>query len=186
MIAKADVRKQVRDTVASISAERFAVASVGITNAVLRAFEERGGWPSVVSAFVGVRGEPDTEQLITSLQAKGVTVALPRVTGPGTMVFHRLAAGGWEALEDAPFGLREPPQSWPVIAVEALDHVLVPGLAFAADGSRLGYGGGYYDRMLVGVDRPRRWGLCLREVMMGAPSWPVEAHDVAMGRVLTA
>ena len=43
----------------------------------------------------------------------------------------------------------EPLPALPQIATETIDWVLVPGVAFSPEGSRLGYGGGYYDRLMI-------------------------------------
>lgn len=185
MTDKATVRKQVKARLAALGPQRMAAASAGIASAVEQALLETGS-PALVGAFVGVAGEPDTRPTVDRLVARGIGVALPRVTGPGTMQFHQFIGHDWDALVDGPYGLREPPEAWPEVAVESLEIVLVPGLSFAADGSRLGHGGGYYDRALTEVARGARWGLCIREALVKAPSWTVETHDVAVGRVLTA
>lgn len=64
------------------------------------------------------------------------------------------------------------------------DVVVVPGLAFTADGHRLGQGGGWYDRFLTGL-RPdcTTIGVCFAEQIL--ETLPVEVHDVAVNRVVT-
>lgn len=64
------------------------------------------------------------------------------------------------------------------------DVVIVPGVAFTADGLRLGQGGGWYDRFLS--TRPegcRAIGVCFGEQLVG--SLPVEEHDVRVDRVVS-
>ena len=126
------------------------------------------------------RGEVDVRPLVVALQARGVRVALPVVVpGEAPRLVARVAAG---ALVDGPWGLREPPSGAPEVAPGALDLVVVPALALGRDGSRLGYGGGYYDAFLattpalrVGVVRHA----CLVDAL------PAEAHDACVDVVVT-
>jgi 5-formyltetrahydrofolate cyclo-ligase len=69
------------------------------------------------------------------------------------------------------------PADWP-------DVVVVPGLAFTASGHRLGQGGGWYDRYLVGIrDDCLTIGVCFREQVVA--DVPVEAHDVVLDVVVS-
>jgi 5-formyltetrahydrofolate cyclo-ligase len=64
------------------------------------------------------------------------------------------------------------------------DVVVVPGLAFTADGHRLGQGGGWYDRFLVGVrDDCVTIGVCFHEQLLDEV--PIEPHDIALDHVVT-
>ncbi|MDO9423403.1 MAG: 5-formyltetrahydrofolate cyclo-ligase [Methylobacter sp.] len=87
------------------------------------------------------------------------------------------------------WGILEPPkQRWgeagKAIAVEQLDCVLVPGVAFDRHGGRLGNGGGYYDRLLkcVRADTVLIGG-CFESQLV--EQVVMEAHDVAMDIVIT-
>ncbi len=64
------------------------------------------------------------------------------------------------------------------------DLVIVPGLAFTADGGRLGQGGGWYDRFLSRI-RPdcTTVGVCFVEQLLDA--LPTEPHDIAVDHVVT-
>ncbi len=73
-------------------------------------------------------------------------MVLPRVAPEAPRLrFHRADAG---PLAPGRFGISEPAASAPEIALDELDVVIVPGLAFDADGRRVGFGGGYYDGVL--------------------------------------
>lgn len=131
---------------------------------------------ATVMAFVGVPGEPDTDSLLARLRHDGKTVVLPRVVDgeiEPALVGSGMAVGA--------FGVAEPQGE--AVRPSALDLVVVPGLAFTADGSRLGQGGGHYDRFLATVDAPTV-GVCFAEQLVD--SLPLEPHDVRVLTVLSA
>src|SRR5690606_31244362 len=67
---------------------------------------------------------------------------------------------------------------------QRFDAVIVPGLAFTADGWRLGQGGGWYDRFLpLTRDDCTTVGVCFASLLVG--DLPVEPHDVRLDRVVT-
>lgn len=76
------------------------------------------------------------------------------------------------------------PEDHPPPDPHAVDVVIVPGVAFTADGHRLGQGGGWYDRFLVRVaDRCTTVGVGFAPQLVG--ELPVEAHDVTLDVVVT-
>ena len=54
----------------------------------------------------------------------------------------------WDIPEPLPQRCRR------VAELEQIDFILLPGVAFARDGSRLGYGGGFYDKLLARISAP--------------------------------
>ena len=81
-----------------------------------------------------------------------------------------------------PHGALEPPdKEW--IDTEA-DWVVVPGLGFDEAGSRLGHGGGYIDRLLVGQPQHTIIGCAWSCQAMESPL-PMEDHDRPVGHVVT-
>ncbi|USN98531.1 MAG: 5-formyltetrahydrofolate cyclo-ligase [Phycisphaeraceae bacterium] len=82
-----------------------------------------------------------------------------------------------------PHGVRQPAPDGKRLDPASLGFVLVPGLAFAADGARLGRGGGYYDRFLAGLPGVTRVGVCWSGQILG--EIPVAPHDVRVHRLLT-
>jgi 5-formyltetrahydrofolate cyclo-ligase len=99
-----------------------------------------------------------------------------------TFLFPRIAsrnppglAWGPPPLGPGPWGLLEPLEA--PHAVPPVDLVLVPGLAFAEDGHRLGYGKGFYDSVLPALPR-EAWTLGVGFSVQRRPSLPSGPWDV--------
>lgn len=99
---------------------------------------------AVISVYFPMRHELDTEPLVAALIEEGIRVALPVVQKKKSPLIFRAYAPGDELVPGA-YGELIPADTAP----EATPDILVvPLLAFTAEGGRLGYGGGYYDRTL--------------------------------------
>jgi 5-formyltetrahydrofolate cyclo-ligase len=99
----------------------------------------------VVSGFSAIRDEIDPAGLLARLAEEGHRLALPVIEGKGRPLLFRAWAPG-DAMGTAQWGIAEPLPDQPEVYP---DVVLVPLLAFDAQGYRLGYGGGFYDRTLA-------------------------------------
>src|SRR5512145_2444799 len=88
--------------------------------------------------------EWDTRVLVAGALAAGKTVALPRVDRGLRMLALHAIRDSRSDVEPGYRGIPEPRAGCPVVAPEAIEWVLVPGVAFDATGARLGYGGGFY------------------------------------------
>ena len=99
-----------------------------------------------VLLYWGVGTEIDTAGLIETLLAQGRRVCLPKCL-PDHEMEARLIRGP-EDLEPDAYGIPAPRDGCETVPRDKLDLILVPGLCFDSRGSRLGQGGGYYDRYL--------------------------------------
>ena len=106
----------------------------------------------VVCAYASFGSEFDSAAFCSDVVASGKRLLLPRINRAARMLELRevgkldsdLVAGVW--------GIREPAERCPIVPPSAVEFLLVPGVAFTAAGGRLGYGGGFYDRLLAGLN----------------------------------
>ena len=146
--AKKALRRRVRDTRSALDAGDLAQAARGLRDVLLVAPEVAGA--GRVAAYVSVGREPGTGPLIEELSDRGVEVLLPRLQNDGDLDWALYE--GPRALARVARGLLEPTgEQLGLDAVASCDAVLVPGLAVDRGGSRLGRGGGSYDRALARV-----------------------------------
>lgn len=180
---KSDLRQLARTRLAKITAEhRRALSSAAIAQLLAR--------PEFQSAqrilgFLPLKDEPDLTAALESALAGGKTVALPRYLPGAGQYGASLITGSLAALLPGAFGIREPSASAPVLPLNQLDFILVPGVAFDSSGRRLGRGKGFYDRLLAGTNNSAcvRCGIAFDEQIV--PAIPAEAHDIAMNVILT-
>jgi 5-formyltetrahydrofolate cyclo-ligase len=81
-------------------------------------------------------------------------------------------------------GIPEPRPDAPPVSPQAVDWVLVPGVAFDVAGGRLGYGGGYYDRLLPAMraGTPRVAAAFEAQIVAHVPRAP---HDAGVDAIVT-
>ncbi len=143
------------------------------------------GLPEFTSArsvllYASFRSEADTIGLIRyCLQNNKVTV-LPKVNN-GELLLYRI--NKMDELLPGNWGIPEPfvPEDRRV-DVRDVDLVIVPGSAFDEQGNRLGYGKGFYDKLLKSKRSPA---IALSYEDQIVPALPAESHDVRMDKIVT-
>ncbi|MGQ9780388.1 MAG: 5-formyltetrahydrofolate cyclo-ligase [Bacillota bacterium] len=137
----------------------------------------------VVGLYADFRGEVPTLRLAFLLCRVGKTLAFPAVIPQEKrLVFRRVRHR--RDLVVGTYGIREPRPDAPPIPLRALDVVVVPGVGFDRRGYRLGYGAGYYDRVLD-LLRPDCFKVGLAYACQVVPVLPVDAHDRRLDALVT-
>ncbi len=134
----------------------------------------------VVAGYWPIRDEMDVKSLMARLMDSGQPVCLPVVLGDEQPLELRLWQDG-VPLYEAGFGTLAPPEEAPRAEPNV---ILMPLLGFDKLGTRLGYGGGYYDRTLASLTkRPRLIGFAF--ALQELEHIPREAHDVPLDAIVT-
>lgn len=132
--------------------------------------------------YASIRGEVHTDFIIQSALSLGKKVAMP-VTKKESHTIELYSVSSMEELKMGAFGIPEP-QAMPEKRVEPseIDLAVVPGVCFDRRGYRIGYGMGYYDKLLRQVPGTK---IGLAYSFQIVDKVPEEIHDVAMDAVLT-
>lgn len=142
---KRALRREMRRRSAALPGSYWKEAGDGIARRALRLPEYlRAG---VVLGFAAVSGEPDLSDFLRGALSAGKRLALPLCTGQGVMEAREIRS--LRDLRPGKYGIPEPAAHCPTIPPEELEFVLVPCVSCTAAGTRLGHGGGYYDRYLA-------------------------------------
>ncbi len=129
--------------------------------------------------------EVETGELIAQTLASGKTLLLPRVNKESRMLELYGIADPESQLARGTYGIAEPrPERCRGAAYGEVEWVLVPGVVYADDGFRIGYGGGYYDRLLplLPAATPR---VSAAFQLQRRPEVPHGVHDQKIGMVVT-
>ena len=172
---KSELRQLVRQRKRQFSQQQLAELSLP----VLARLRPLLSVASTVLLYYSLPDEVDTHAFLDELRSADKIVLLPRVVDEGTMVLHRYT--GRADLSEGAFGIMEPVGE-PFTDYAAIDVAVIPGMAFDADGHRLGRGRGYYDRFLSSVPYIYKIGVCFDFQKVEAV--PVEATDVSVDVVV--
>lgn len=138
---KVNLRRSLLQTRQSLTVETWRAKSDRLCEHLTKSplFEQA----QTVLAYFGVRQEPDLSPLFSLDKIWG----FPRCVG-NALIWHRWSLQDHSHLQLGTYGIPEPDPTCPLIAVEQVDLLVVPAIACDRRGYRLGYGGGFYDRLL--------------------------------------
>lgn len=195
------LRKQMQAQRSKLSPQEHATKSQAICRNLLNSGwlaprEESRRYSGTVTflTYMPFGSEVDITPLMEWGWTHGCNVIVPRVETASSetklepnMSLHQIT--GYNDLESGAWGIREPKQTVPIYKhLISIDVILIPGIAFDKNGGRIGYGGGYYDRLL---ERFGQQGLQLPTVIAPAfdlqlvSSVPMEKHDFRVDHIVS-
>ncbi len=137
-----------------------------------------------VQLYLSSQEEVDTTSLIYAAHRLKKRIAVPVLDIKNkTLIFSKLFRIDPDIFEVGPFGISQPkPAFQKKMDMDVIDFWIVPGIAFDKKGNRLGYGGGYYDRILSQTQKPV---LGLAFELQIVKDVPIESTDVPVDVIIT-
>ncbi|MGE5174566.1 MAG: 5-formyltetrahydrofolate cyclo-ligase [Betaproteobacteria bacterium] len=133
----------------------------------------------IIMFFASFRSEVETGPMIRRALAAGKRVILPKVKGSALELFEikdfdkDVSPGIW--------GIPEPRGLLPA-KLDEIDVIVVPGAAFDERGNRLGYGAGFYDKLLSSFNKMT---VAVAFDVQIVPNIPTDSHDVPVKKIVT-
>lgn len=131
--------------------------------------------------YAPIGSELNLLPLVRIARERGIDVAFP-ITNPDTCTLDFRILTPDARLCEGTYGIPEPPKDAPNITPTSRTLCVLPGLSFAPNGARIGYGKGYYDRFLA--DFPGIAIGAVYEALLSS-SLPTDAHDLPVSLVFT-
>lgn len=174
-VVKAQLRHQLKittkalDPIRQVNASKEACAELNLLSKQAH----------LVLSFASFGSEIDLWPL-NLLLATGGRLVLPRMQDKELHLYH---VKSMDDLELHPWGLKEPnPSQCALIQATSIEIALIPGLAFDLQTKyRLGFGKGYYDRLLAKAAIKQTWGIGFLE--QAITHLPYTTHDIPLNKV---
>ncbi len=144
-LEKKKIREKIRYLLNNLSDEDYKLKSSIITDKFLRCDEYKDA--ETIFIYYPFRKEINTRIIIKDALSKNKKIVLPKVSGSEIKLFFITDIK--KDLKPGSFSILEPDISQCMEAdLKSIDLVIVPGLCFDLNFNRIGYGGGFYDRIL--------------------------------------
>ncbi len=175
---KKALRQQIRELKRKMTPQQISQASTALGQKLFKTQMYQDA--SVIYGYLPYNQEVRTLPILEQALADGKRVAVPKVYGEEMRFIY---ISDFTQVEKGFGGIPEPIADEPV-ARDPHALVIMPGLAFDAQGHRIGYGGGFYDRFLAQEPEHPTVALCYEFQMLS--SVETEEFDVPVDCVLWA
>lgn len=182
---KLAVRQEVLERRDALTEQEHRDRSRGVLENLRKLDAFRG--PDTILLFASFGTEVDTWPLLEELTESAKSLVLPAVGDQSGVLHLRVVEDLQSDLEDGVWGIREPSEGCPEVDVGELDFLCIPGVAFDESGGRIGYGGGYYDRLLSQAAQitPQAALVAIAFELQIIPVVPTDPHDRRVPVIVT-
>lgn len=133
--------------------------------------------------YVSYDNEVNTHEMIQESLRLKKRLAVP-VTNVKTQTILCSTLIKWDDLSVGAYNILEPCKNRvEQIALESIDVMILPGIAFDCEGNRIGHGKGYYDRLLQEHHHAHRFGLAFE--LQIVKKIPTDRHDKKVEKIIT-
>lgn len=135
----------------------------------------------IVLFYLPIHGEVEITNLFEKLKLNKKFV-LPRVNSKTTTLTLYIIKNLKKDVEIGAYKILEPKKKLPKVKPQAIDLALIPGIVFSKNGHRVGYGKGFYDRLLKKIECPKigvAYDFQIVDNISGEP------HDTPLDKIIT-
>ena len=179
-ILKSQIRDTIRERRSKLSEEQIKeaadVLASNVSDCADKELMKLISDAKCIALYKSVRGELSCDGVTEYLLSQGKSVCFPKVRGD-MLEFYTVTNNDTDFSIGA-YGIPEPRIECEEVRPDDIDLIFVPAVAYTEDGSRLGQGGGYYDRFFNSIPyekRPVTVGVCYDFQIYTA--LPIESHD---------
>jgi 5-formyltetrahydrofolate cyclo-ligase len=145
-LTKASLRRSLLSQRQALSSDVWQASSQAICRHI--ASSQLFAGAKTVLGYLSHRQEPDLQKLYTNTQLRW---GFPRCDGDA-LVWHCCNPNLPQQIQIGAYGIREPQADLPQLTAAEVDLILVPAVSCDRRGYRLGYGGGFYDRLFAQLE----------------------------------
>jgi 5-formyltetrahydrofolate cyclo-ligase len=137
-----------------------------------------------ILSYIDFNNEVKTRPIIQKMLADSKRVVVPITDRAENRLYLSELRDFAKELEVGSYGILEPKEEYQrLIQPDELDVILVPGVGFDYQRNRIGYGGGYYDRLLAEIPEVETIALAFEEQLVA--NIKTSSHDCKVNQIIT-
>ncbi len=169
---KKTIRKKLKAMRNAFTVEQVESSSRAVCEAILTSQIYQQA--NTILAYLAFGNELNIDSVLSQALADGKRVAVPNIISKTE--FEAVLLQNMQDFAYDRYGIRSVPAPVVNVSPEQLDLILVPGVAFGRDGSRMGMGAGYYDRYMAQAPQAIRMGLAYEALLQN--NLPCDEYDM--------